>query len=626
MRKFLAFFITAVLLLQSTAVFADDTKSSNVQISFRLGDSVLDINGTKVTVETPFAENGTTLVPLRVITEAFGADVFWNDETKQITLKYEDVTISLTIGDANAYVNGQKQPLLLAPRIVNSVTMVPLRFITETFGADVKWDDASGAILVTFSGAGTGPIDDISSALQQSNKAKIGDSHYKWSMDMPKSMVLTYQSFDGRSFEFESEDDNVYIYVDIYENDEKLTLDNIKANETKSAQYGTLVGQEIRTTKSGTTFVCTQSKNKYEFSDSKVYLKDGYIYEVYVSIDIDMPASDRQKYIDITDSFDFSFDKDTTDDLSNIVDGLRTFDNKNLNVEMNIPGDWQDRSNSNKENEFSFVQFDKDYNRLGHAVLRIYSVSNYKTAEEWAQAEYAFDKYTLNPKLVTFTAVAVTSIAGNQGYCYTYALKQADKDYVVRNTFFYYEGYAYMLTVKALKSEGDTIDKINASLKASKIDAAKVGKLAMPVHSIDNSVTTYENKYDKYKVSVPSDWYAYGSNSMFEDSVTGVSVQISVEKTTSINGSPQDLLDMLDEAEELGIKITSKSPSGKIKNEIIELTGSMTAYDETIYFQINVFTKGDMTFAVMSAIPEMYFTENVQNKLYKIANSIEIIK
>ena len=54
---------------------SDDADLNKISIAFRIGDSTLKVNGSDVTVTTPYESNGTTLVPLRVITEAFGAEV-----------------------------------------------------------------------------------------------------------------------------------------------------------------------------------------------------------------------------------------------------------------------------------------------------------------------------------------------------------------------------------------------------------------------------------------------------------------------------------------------------------------------------------------------------------------------
>ncbi len=147
MKKLFALILTTLLVLSLISTFAAEDR---VEISFTVGDSTLLINGKEVTVETPYiAGEGTTLVPLRVITEAFGATVSWDGETKTITLNFPRKTIILIIDNKTATVNGQATELPVAPTLsASGVTMVPLRFISETFGAEVGYKD--GNITVTY--------------------------------------------------------------------------------------------------------------------------------------------------------------------------------------------------------------------------------------------------------------------------------------------------------------------------------------------------------------------------------------------------------------------------------------------------------------------------------------------
>ena len=103
-RKLLSVIVGCILCLSCFTAFADGAEK--VEIQFAVGDSVLSINGQNIEVETPYiAGEGTTLVPLRVITEAFGAQVDWDGTTQKITLTYPDVNIVLHINSKVAQVN-----------------------------------------------------------------------------------------------------------------------------------------------------------------------------------------------------------------------------------------------------------------------------------------------------------------------------------------------------------------------------------------------------------------------------------------------------------------------------------------------------------------------------------------
>lgn len=121
-----------------------------VTISFNIGDAVLNINGEKVEVVAPYiAGEGTTLVPLRVISEAFGAEVTWDGETKSVKIVDGTTEIALQIESNTAVVNGEEKTLDAAPELTNDTTMVPLRFISETLGAEVGYVHETQSITVS---------------------------------------------------------------------------------------------------------------------------------------------------------------------------------------------------------------------------------------------------------------------------------------------------------------------------------------------------------------------------------------------------------------------------------------------------------------------------------------------
>ena len=129
---------------------AEAEDSHKVSVSFKVGDSTLTINGEKVTVETPYVVGtGVTLVPIRVISEAFGAEVDWDGETKTVTVSCGECKVIVTVGSKTALVNGEEKTLEEAPELTDGgFSMIPLRFISESLGATVGYDNATAQITV----------------------------------------------------------------------------------------------------------------------------------------------------------------------------------------------------------------------------------------------------------------------------------------------------------------------------------------------------------------------------------------------------------------------------------------------------------------------------------------------
>lgn len=99
--------------------------------------------------QPPIIEDGRTLVPLRAVFEALGADVDWDGDTRTVTAQKEQLKIELQIGSKVAYVNNQPVELDVPGRIVNDRTLVPLRFVSEALGARVDWDGSASIVRIT---------------------------------------------------------------------------------------------------------------------------------------------------------------------------------------------------------------------------------------------------------------------------------------------------------------------------------------------------------------------------------------------------------------------------------------------------------------------------------------------
>jgi len=110
------------------------------------------VDGKKVNFDVePGVENGRTLVPVRAIFEALNAKVKWvGGETKPAVLANKGATeIKLEVGSITAYRNGVPIKLDVPARVVNNRTMVPIRFIGESFGDKVDWNNKTETIVIT---------------------------------------------------------------------------------------------------------------------------------------------------------------------------------------------------------------------------------------------------------------------------------------------------------------------------------------------------------------------------------------------------------------------------------------------------------------------------------------------
>ncbi|TVX88069.1 stalk domain-containing protein [Paenibacillus agilis] len=98
--------------------------------------------------QAPVSVNGNVLVPFRSIFESLGAKVKWNSNLRMITASREGTTIVLNLGSNVAYINGTAITMSTAPKLVNGVTMVPVRFVSEALGGKVEWNVAANSVIV----------------------------------------------------------------------------------------------------------------------------------------------------------------------------------------------------------------------------------------------------------------------------------------------------------------------------------------------------------------------------------------------------------------------------------------------------------------------------------------------
>ena len=110
-------------------------------------------DGKKELSGAPYIENGTTFIPLRGLLEEMGASVEWNDYDRSVNIKKGNTEICLQIRNKNVYVTSVKSgkeryTLASAPRITDSLTYIPLRFVSEMLGYTVEWNAETGEINI----------------------------------------------------------------------------------------------------------------------------------------------------------------------------------------------------------------------------------------------------------------------------------------------------------------------------------------------------------------------------------------------------------------------------------------------------------------------------------------------
>jgi len=130
----------------------EETKAP-VVISLQVGNPIITVGGKELAIDdessVPVIIDGRTLLPVRAVFENIGGSVLWDEETRAVLLARKDVIITLSIGSESAFLNQEQHLLDVSPVIIGGRTMLPIRFIAESFGFDVSWNDNDKTVTLT---------------------------------------------------------------------------------------------------------------------------------------------------------------------------------------------------------------------------------------------------------------------------------------------------------------------------------------------------------------------------------------------------------------------------------------------------------------------------------------------
>ena len=126
-------------------------------------------------------QNGRTMVPIRDLAEKLGADVEWVQESQQIVMTRAGSTVTMTLGETAADVDGTAVEMDAAPYAVEGRTLIPARYVAEFFGQKVTWDQEKQLVVV------------------EEDKSVAGDSNLEaWALPMGAMLVrMNYGRIEG---------------------------------------------------------------------------------------------------------------------------------------------------------------------------------------------------------------------------------------------------------------------------------------------------------------------------------------------------------------------------------------------------------------------------------------------
>jgi len=519
------------------AALAAEGDGASVQVSMRVGSPEVIVNGERLEVRPPVSLNGTTLVPLRVITSAFDAELVWLAETQGIVLKYGDKVVEMNIDSLASTVNGEARTIPGAPKLIDGLTMVPVRFISETFGADVQYDPVTQAIEIK--GAAAAGAAGPNGLSEDAGKTKFGDSHWGWTMDYPTGLVQDYQSFNGDRVIYD--DVNGEYVLEIVVNSE---LGDVKesslVNKLAEYSYGgtTLDKRLIR--ENGQVYAKIVSKTTAgTYTDERLYLKNGVAFFVTLEIlsaENYKNPSKSAVYNALIDSFELTFDgKDAAvKDIATVKNGTVHYEDETYGISLQLPDDWTMQAESNG---LTFYSYDSTY----MLEFGLSSLDEGDTLEKWVQrnedrlrqefkSEY-LEVFQKPDRKVGGADAAVRLWSRSFG---TYAEDLYDV-FVIKGEYKY--NFTVVYDSKKRDAAAAVIRRIVDSIRIDeKVASAEFGYLDDAFSADLEETETYRNREYGFTMTVPEYWYEgedHNAETMHFE-FRGASIQADVlENTTS---------------------------------------------------------------------------------------------
>lgn len=224
---------------------------SDVIISMQIDNPYMEVNGVTAEIDSgrgtaPIIRNGRTLVPIRAIIEAFDGNVTWNENTASVGLFMNGESITLTIDSYTAYLNDKAYTLDVAPTVINSRTMLPVRFVAEGFNIGVAWDEPTRTVSLVRNTFDKLEYENLITLIPPYN----GNAYAVINQNKP--FFKGYEIING-SFEYYSSHDNLgrcntcmaSIGTDLMPTDNRESISSVKPTGWQNKEYEHIDGGYI---------------------------------------------------------------------------------------------------------------------------------------------------------------------------------------------------------------------------------------------------------------------------------------------------------------------------------------------------------------------------------------------
>lgn len=504
--------VLSVSLLGSQAAWAAAGQvDQRVEVKVKPNDGTASVNGLEVAIEKPYQSQGTTMIPLSLLTSSFGATLQYEAETQMIELAYNGKTVKLKTGSKEVWINGKAVTLAAAPELKNGKTMVPLTLLTQGMGLQLVIDAKTGGVSIT----GTKQASDtpVTSGSLDSDlgKTTIGDSYYGWKINYPTGLIKNYQSFQGDYVSFSDAKDAYYLDVYVEKDQpENLSGNGLLSRLTDMTEDSILSKGYVNDPKQPYARLITKDEEG-SMNEERAYQSGSSIFYVTLTVkseaDFNNPAK-YSSYKQLLDSFTPSFPQGdrSIKDLSTVEGNYRWFTQDDFGLKIKVPADWS-RNYSQQDTVFG----NNAENQW--LMVKVTSKEDDLNLDSWVKRHEDMLRDEINEQYLKIDpTVSSLTIAGVPAKELKVSTSEAAQWYNLHSIFFIKGNYKYYVEIGYDRDEasGQAAELISTIKQSISVDTSKMSPSLGIISDDDlidkNKTVTVKDKDYKYSIDIPEYW------------------------------------------------------------------------------------------------------------------------
>ena len=636
--------ISILLILSfSIPVFAEADTSSSVEIRLKAGSNIISINGNSVIAAKPLKAGDILYVPLRTILEAFGAEVNWIGNGK-INIIFRNVSVDMTVGERKCTVNQLEKELQASPITINKTTMVPLQFITDYFNISTSYDKQTDFYSIILQDDGA--LTDLSFLVGSISKPKVGNSYFRWSINIPKGSRISFISFSSKYTFIENDQRAISIEVSVNTERDKDLKEyyNLVNENPESYLNGELIDSTIDSGSAGyAEFLYINSYD--EAVCQRAFINEGNLYNVILTSYNEsdpLKIKKNEYYESIMDSFRLDYTGITSNiqDLTKVKFGLANYENyitsdtekKYLSWDLSVLPEW-DIISSDEYNPYNTkIGLDKKE----YISVEIKDAEGVGNIEEYGMDAAKFYAGNFNAECYTLIDRQTGTLNGKQYYKLIFDIDIGKVKYIVDESFILVGNLIYDITLKSPEDKYDS-QKSNyyKMLDTFKISERDILSIETDIEKYyynqqrsrigkDDKLVEYKDKTYQWCIKLPGFWIKVNSTEEsfqpFSSSNSGalISVEVIDNKYTDSSTSDSDRFKYMNASIENSnaVLIGKNAINGKGYNVRTYLYRIEDA-DEEIFTDMKFYIIDAVkySYCYMSIIPDICASEKNLNEL-----------